>query len=141
MPEFDRRSVIKAAVATGTTLCIPGHLRAAARSPGVFVVDRRFAASAAAASDRAAWGALVIDPRREDLGIAWRQRIPQWLEHHDGAIEGVTLWTDLVICQAFARDHRLAFVRPPEPVQPVRAPGLQRWMLARSGFGTQRSPT
>ena len=138
MIAFDRRSVITAAVATGTALCVPGTLRAAARSPGVFVVDRRFAASAAAASDRAAVGAMVIDPRREDLGIAWRKRIPQWLDHNGGVIEGVTLWTDLVICQAFARDFRLALVLPPEPVQPVLAPGLQRWMLAERGFKTQR---
>ena len=66
MTGFDRRWMIKAAVATGTALCVPASLRAAASSPGVFVVDRRFAASAAAASDRAASGALVIDSQRED---------------------------------------------------------------------------
>lgn len=130
MTGFNRRSLIKATVATGTALCMPGSLSAAAKIPGVFVVDRRFAASTAAALERAALGTMVIDPRQDDLGIAWRNRIPKWLENHGRLMEGVTLWADLVICEAFARENRMTLVRPPQPVHALGAPGLQRWAIS-----------
>jgi hypothetical protein len=130
MTGFDRRTVIATAAMTGAALTVPGALWAGKPRAGVFVVDRRFAASEAVALDRVGLGAIVIDPREEDLGIAWRQRIPQWLERNGRVMEGVTLWSDLFICQTFARSHGLVVVRSPQPVPSALADELQHWMLA-----------
>ena len=98
------------------------------------MVDRRFAVSAAAALDRDKLGITVIDPREEDLGKAWRGRIPRLLEQNRLVMEGVTLWSDLFICQTFARAHGLELVHPARRVPSASAAGLQYWTLAGSGF-------
>ena len=133
MTGCDRRTVIGAAMVTGAVLAVPRALWAAEPRPGLFVVDRRFAASDAAALDRASLGVIVIDPREEDLGMTWRQRIPRLLERNGAVVEGVTLWSDLFICQTFARPHGLTLIRPPQPVLSGLAAGLQHWKLAKAG--------
>lgn len=130
MKLFERRSILKAGAVTGAAICLPGELCAAGRRPGVFVVDRRFAVSEAVARDRRERGALVIDPRLEDLGISWRGPIPRWLDDNEAIVEGVTLWSDFVICEAFARTVGLALAGPPQPAASAADRGLHRWLLA-----------
>ena len=134
MTGFDRRTAMKTTIVTGAALSMPRALWAAGHRPGLFVVDRRFAVSAAAALDRDKLGITVIDPREEDLGKAWRGRIPRLLEQNGLVMEGVTLWSDLFICQTFARAHGLELVHPARRVPSASAAGLQYWTLAGSGF-------
>jgi len=124
---------MKSAMVTGAALTMPRALWAAEVRPGIFVVDRRFAASAAAALDRDKRGTTVIDPREEDLGNAWRVRIPRLLEQKGLVMEGVTLWSDLVICQMFARAHGLELTQPARRVPSASAAGLLYWTLAKCG--------
>lgn len=134
MTNFDRRTIVKAGavlgIGAGTPLCMPLALRAAGPPHGVFVVDRRFAASVAAAVARSERGAVVIDPREEDLGICWRKRIPGLLAQRGHIVEGMTLWSDLFVCQTFARAHGLSLAGPPRPVHWAPASGLLLWTLA-----------
>ena len=74
-------------------------------------------------------GHIVIDPREEDLGLAWRKRIPVLLERYEGRLEGVTQWSDWVICQTFARQHGLILTRPPRAFA-APAAVLYEWAFA-----------
>lgn len=137
MTRFERRSILKAGAAIVAASSLPGDLRAAGRRPGVFVVDRRFAVSEAAARDRHLRGAMIVDPRDEDLGISWRGRIPEWLNRYDATVEGVTLWSDFVICEAFGRSFGLRPVGPAQPVTWTADQGLHHWSLAAEGPGAK----
>ena len=129
---LERRSILKGGAAATAALCLPGELGAAGTRAGVFVVDRRFAVSEAVARDRRERGALVVDPRQEDLGVSWRGRIPEWLGDNEASVEGVTLWSDFVICQTFARSCGLRLVGAPQPAASAAEQGLHRWLLARA---------
>ena len=130
MTGMDRRSLIKGVVTTSAVLAIHPLAWAAEQRPGVFVADARFAASAAAALERRKLGVTVIDPREEDLGIAWRRRIPELLEQNGLPMEGVTLWSDLMISQTFARRHGLRLVQSSREMVSDPAAGLHHWKLA-----------
>ena len=130
IPNLDRRTVVKAGIVAGAALCVPAGLLARSRAAGVFIVDRRFAPSAATAMDGHRQGAMVIDPREEDLGLAWRTRIPAWLTRNSGVVEGVTLWSDFVISETFGRDLGLALVGGTQSVSFAQADGLSHWRLA-----------
>lgn len=130
MTGFSRRTVIKGAAATTATLSIHSFAWAAEVPASVFVFDGRFGAAAALALNRSARGAAVIDPREEDLGLAWRGKIPRFLARQGTVVEGVTLWSDLLICRTFAREHGLALAGARELV----GSGLLRWTMVRSGM-------
>ncbi|HEU4652305.1 MAG TPA: hypothetical protein VFS49_12900, partial [Croceibacterium sp.] len=129
MTRFERRSVLMAGGVIALGMGLPCSLRASSAPAGVFVVDRRFAISEAAGRDRRACGALVVDPRDEDLGIGWRGAIPSWLNHNLATLEGVTLWSDFVICEALARTFGLR--RAAAPTAFEREEGLHHWLLSR----------
>ena len=131
MAHCERRSILKAGAVTAAMLWLPGDLRAASWRPGVFVVDRRFRVSQAIARDRSRRGAMIVDPRAEDLGISWRDRIPEWLDRNEAIVEGVTLWSDLIICEVFGRTLGLRLAGPPQPPTASTDRGLHRWLLAR----------
>jgi hypothetical protein len=133
MAELDRRTVIRGALACGVVLSVSSVAGAAVPRPSVFVVDTRFPPSAAAALDWTKLGVAVIEARREDLGIAWRKRIPDLLARNGGGIAGMTLWSDLLICQMFARGHGLVLDGPPRAVAPAVDAGLHYWMLSAQG--------
>ena len=131
MAELDRRTVIKGALAAGAVLSVPSVATAAASRASVFVVDTRFLPFAKAALDWRKRGATVIDARLEDLGTAWRKRIPGLLAGNGGGVAGITLWSDLLICQMFAREHGLVLGRPARPVAPAVDAGLRYWILSK----------
>jgi hypothetical protein len=133
MMRVERRSILKAGAVTAAVLCWPGDLRAAGSPARVFVVDRRFAVSEAVARDRRRRGAQIVDPREEDLGISWRGRIPKWLDRHEAIVEGVTLWSDSIICGAFGRTFGLRLATPLRPVALTVDEGLHHWLLLRGG--------
>ena len=133
MAGLDRRTVIRGALATGAVLSVPAVARTAIPRPSVFVVDTRFPSSAAAALDWSRLGVAVIEARRDDLGLAWRKRIPDLLARNGGGIAGMTLWSDLLICQMLAREHGLALASPCRTVVPPVDDGLYDWMLSAPG--------
>ena len=133
MAGFDRRTVIKGTLVAGAVLSTPSLARAAALRPSVFVADSRFRPSAAAALEWSKLGVAVIEARRDDLGIAWRRRIPSLLARDGGGIAGLTLWSDLLICQMLAREHGLALASPCRTVVPPVDDGLYDWMLSAPG--------
>ena len=101
----------------------PGSLQAAGiAGPALFVYDARLPLSQTAARDMAASGAALIDPRESDLGVAWRSRIPEALAA-GGSVEGLTLWSDCLISQIFAREQGLSFTLAEVP-QDERQAGL-----------------
>jgi hypothetical protein len=130
---LERRTILKGGAAATAALCLPGELGASGRRAGVFVVDRRFAVSEAIARDRRGRGALVVDPREEDLGVSWRGRIPAWLGQNEASVEGVTLWSGFIICQTFARSFGLRLAGAPQPAASAAEHGLHRWLLVRAG--------
>lgn len=129
MAGFNRRTMMHGAVAAGAFLQVPSLAAAVAPHPSVIVVDRRFLPSAAFAQHWRTRGVTVIDARLDDLGIAWRRRIPDLLKLSGANIAGVTLWSDLLICQMCARGHGLVLASPPRPVAPAAAPDLHHWTL------------
>ncbi len=110
MTGVSRRGMMKGgAGALAVATLTPGPLRAATGlGPAVFVFDARFALSRTAAHDHASAGAELLDPRDHDLGVAWRSRFPA-VVREGRRIEGLTLWSDSLINQIFAREHGLAF--------------------------------
>jgi len=88
-----------------------------------------FEAAAAAAAEKARQGALVIDPRKEDLGLAWRRQIPSFMRGKRAVVEGMTLWSDFIICQTFARDRGLTLLGT-GVASNAYADGLQHWGFA-----------
>ncbi len=106
-----RRGAATAALATlasGALVPSAAVATAPSRQPALFVFDARFSRSVALAHSHRANGADLLDPRADDLGVAWRGRIPGLLDQ-GAAIEGLTLWSDRLICEIFARDAGVAF--------------------------------
>ncbi len=129
MMDLDRRSMIGASLVAGMAALVPVSLSAATSAPSLFIFDARFPASARRAEGWRGRGIPVLDPRIDDLGIAWRERIPGLLRRH-GRIEGTTLWSDRFICESFGRDFGLQMSLA-EPQPDLRSPaGLQSWTLA-----------
>lgn len=131
MAGLDRRTAILGGMVAGSVFGLPSALRAADLPGRIIIVDRRFAASKAIAGSRAASGALVIDPRETDLGLVWREHLAVPLEHRESVVEGITLWSDLVICETFAREHGLRLASAPRQLGAGQPSGLQHWILAR----------
>lgn len=130
MAGLDRRTVVKGALAAGAVLSAPSIAATPLPPPGVFVADTRFLPSALAALDWKKLGVAVIDARMDNLGIAWRKRIPDLLVRNGGGIAGMTLWSDLLICQMFARGHGLVLANLPRSVAPDVDAGLHYWTLS-----------
>lgn len=130
MAGLDRRTVIKSALTAGAVLSVPSVARAAAPRTSVFVVDTRFLPSATAALEWRKMGAAVIDARLDGLGTAWRKRIPDLLAGNGGGVAGITLWSDMLICQMFAREHGLVLASSPRAAARAVDAGLHSWMLS-----------
>lgn len=129
MTGLSRRGLMKGgAGALAVAAVTPARLRAAGgATPALFVFDARLPLSQTAARDMAATGSALIDPRESDLGVAWRSRIPA-LVAGGGSVEGLTLWSDCLISQIFAREHGLSFVQ--SQVRPADGPAglpLYHW--------------
>lgn len=107
---LSRRGLMKGgAGALAVAAITPGPLQAAGGGTvSLFVYDARLPLSQTAAQERAAAGAALMDPRKNDLGVAWRSLIPEALAL-GGGVEGLTLWSDCLISQIFAREHGVAF--------------------------------
>lgn len=110
MTGLSRRGLMKGgAGALALAAVTPAPLRAAGMAgPKLFVFDARLPLSQTAARDVVARGAALLDPRESDLGVAWRSSIPQALAT-GGGVEGLTLWSDCLISQIFAREQGHAF--------------------------------
>ena len=133
MTPITRRIMIgqsAAALAVASSAIIPTTLHAA--EPGaraaLFVFDARFARSAMLADSRLAAGAILLDPRETDLGVAWRETIPSLLKQ-GRTIEGLTLWSDRMICEIFARDAGATFTSLEVSAGDKAATKLQHWQL------------
>lgn len=127
MIECDRRTVLAGTAAASLLVAAPTFARGAAVQPSLFVFDARFAASQAAARSKQVEAVRVLDPREEDLGVAWRGTIPALLQGRAKVIAGITLWSDMFICESFAREHGLRLIAS----APVSGSGdLIEWVLA-----------
>jgi hypothetical protein len=126
MMQIDRRSMIKGSLAAGGAALVPASLAAAVNAPALFVYDERFAPSRALAAYWSERGVAVLDPRMEDLGVAWRGRIPALISANR-RVEGLTLWSDRFICETFGMDHGLRIETKDACHDP---PALQAWKLA-----------
>ena len=133
MTPITRRIMIgqsAAALAVAGSAIVPGALHAA--TPGapaeLFVFDARFARSAMLAGSHRAAGAILLDPRETDLGVAWRETIPSLLSQ-GRTIEGLTLWSDRMICEIFARDAGATFTSLEISAGDNAATKLHHWRL------------
>ncbi|HSG33100.1 MAG TPA: hypothetical protein VLA37_01090 [Sphingomonadaceae bacterium] len=124
--QIDRRSMIKGSIAAGGAVLVPASLAAAESVPALFVYDERFSPSRARAAYWSERGVAVIDSRREDLGVAWRGRIPALISENR-RVEGLTLWSDRFICETFGDEHGLRIEIEAARHDP---PALQAWKLA-----------
>lgn len=128
MIAISRRTTLKGTLALAATGFAPSVLHAREARPALFLFDARFAASRQLAGEWQALGVPVLDPRDHDLGLAWRDHIPQALSANP-RIEGATLWSDRFICETFGRDHALAMTVTGSPL-PGTEPALRHWLLA-----------
>lgn len=109
MIDVSRRTILKGgAGALALTAITPGMALAAAGSMQLFVFDARVPLSQTAAHDMAESGVNLLDPRASDLGMAWRGQIPAALAG-GGTVAGLTMWSDCLISQIFAREQALPF--------------------------------
>ena len=120
-----------AAVSLAGTAAFSSPLRAAPSqaSPALFVFDARFDRSLALAESYARAGAILLDPREVDLGIAWQGLIPSLLQQGQ-QIEGLTLWSDRMISEIFAREHAVTFQSEEISAGTGSTSMLQQWWLA-----------
>ena len=124
-----RRNVMKGAIALSALGVMPATLHARGPAPAVFIYDARFDAARELALAWQRRGVAILDPREHDLGLAWREHIPQLLAK-GGGIEGATLWSDRFVCEAFGKEHGLA-AQPGEARLPGDATGsLRHWIVA-----------
>ena len=133
MTPITRRIMIgqsAAALAVGSSAIVPTSLLAAAPADpaALFVFDARFARSVMLADSHLKVGAVLLDPRETDLGVAWRETIPSLLKQ-GRAIEGLTLWSDRMICEIFARDAGATFTSLEVGAGDKAATKLQHWRL------------
>lgn len=134
MTPITRRTLIArgaAATAVAGFGALPAVVSAAAPpgTPALFVFDARFARSMALAQSHRHSGASLLDPREADLGIAWRGQIPALLQQGQ-RIEGLTMWSDRLISEIFARDAGLAFHAVELSAGDSAATRLHHWWLA-----------
>ncbi len=133
MTPITRRTLIRRGAAATTVagfVGLPSSLSAATPpgSPALFVFDARFARSAALADSHRSAGATLLDPRIADLGIAWREQIPALLQQGQ-RIEGLTMWSDKMICEIFARDAGASFTALEISAGDSAGTRLQHWWL------------
>lgn len=133
MTPITRRTMMMHSAATITFAggaLVPAALRAAPLQvpPALFVFDARFARSTILAERYRAAGASLLDPRESDLGIAWRGLIPSLLQRGE-RIEGLTLWSDRMITEIFAREAGAAFSALEVSAGDAAATSLQHWHL------------
>lgn len=136
MRSITRRSVITRGAAIAVITCsggalMPTSLHAAPLQapPSLFVFDARFVRSNMLADHYRAAGASLLDPRETDLGLAWRELIPTLLQQGQ-RIEGLTLWSDRMISEIFAREAGAAFSALEIAAGDPAATRLQHWQLA-----------
>lgn len=104
-----RRGVMKGGAGVlAVSAMTPGAVLAAGGDLALFLFDARLPLSQTAAQDMATSGVNLLDPRTSDLGVAWRGQIPAALAA-GGAVSGLTLWSDCLISQIFAREQGLPF--------------------------------
>jgi hypothetical protein len=130
MTPITRRTMMMHSAAGAGGLLVPAALRAAPLQvpPALFVFDTRFARSAMLAQRYRAAGASLLDPRENDLGVAWRGLIPSLLQRGQ-RIEGLTLWSDRMITEIFAREAGAAFSAQQISAGDAAATSLQHWHL------------
>lgn len=130
MIRSDRRSILKGSLTLAALTAAPAALHARPAAPALVVYDMRFENSRRLAAHWRMQGVPAIDPRENDLGIAWRDRIPRLIAG-GGGIEGATLWSDQFICERFGADFGLRPVSAEQQGLPLDAGGsLRRWRLA-----------
>ncbi len=134
MTPITRRTLIaRGAAATAVAVfgALPATLSAAAPNgiPALFVFDARLSRSIALAHSHRTSGAILLDPRATDLGIAWREQIPALLQQGQ-RIEGLTMWSDKMICEIFARDAGASFTAMEISAGDRAGTRLQHWWLA-----------
>ncbi len=126
MIDATRRKVLKGgAGALAISTITPGVALAATGSTQLFVFDARVPLSQTAAQDMAASGVKLLDPRASDLGMAWRGPIPAALAG-GGTVAGLTMWSDCLISQIFAREQGLPFAFAEVPQDAAGLP-LYHW--------------
>ncbi|MFC3099035.1 hypothetical protein [Alteraurantiacibacter palmitatis] len=124
-----RRDVLAAGSALAAAATLPGQaLAASAKGPALVVFDARFGLSAHLAERRAARGAATLDPRDHDLGLAWRVQLAGLLDAGEH-IEGLTLWSDRLVCEILARDAGHAFVASERPQASPEGAMLYHWVI------------
>ncbi len=136
MTPITRRTMIKRSAATAVITCSGGaliptslHATPSRVPPALFVFDARFARSTLLAESYRAAGASLLDPRETDLGVAWRGLIPSLLQQGQ-RIEGLTLWSDRLITEIFAREAGATFSSLELAAGDAAATRLQHWHLA-----------
>lgn len=136
MTPITRRTMIKRSAATAAITCAGGALMPTSLlatpsqvPPALFVFDARFARSTLLAESYRAAGASLLDPRETDLGVAWRGLIPSLLQQGQ-RIEGLTLWSDRLITEIFAREAGATFSSLELAAGDAAATRLQHWHLA-----------
>lgn len=129
--KIDRRTSLKAlgvaGIATAPTL---GKALGASLPPPVAVVYSSRVPQSAAFGQTAPAGVLRVDSATRDLGLAWREEVRRALAKGAGRVEGLGLWSDLLISQGMGRELGLRLVH--EAVVETGQTGLKlfRWSLA-----------
>lgn len=127
----------RAMLAAGSGLTLSSLLPAAASArasasiltrPALVVFDARFGISALLAERQAALGAATLDPRDHDLGPAWRGQMAGLLDA-GGRIEGLTLWSDRLVCEILARDSGHPFAASKRPLASPDGALLYHWVI------------
>ena len=125
MSGIDRRGAMRCTALVVATLALPAPLLAGATRPALFIFDGRIARARRAAATWQAAGVPVLDRTQDDLGRAWRSRIPAVAVGRAGPIAGLTLWVDSFICETFGRENGMAMERYPL----LAADPLHPWVL------------
>ncbi len=128
MIRSNRRMLLKGGVALAALGAMPSALRAQGFKPAVFIHDARFAASRELADGWRDRGVEILDPRKDDLGIAWREHIPELLKR-GGGIAGATLWSDRFICETFARQYGLSSIGDGQLLPGAAGGALRHWSI------------
>ncbi len=129
MIRSDRRTLMKGSMALAALGAFPAALRAESIGPAIFIYDARFTASRKMAEGWEKQGVTILDPREQDLGVAWRETIPALLAK-GGGIAGATMWSDRFICETFARDHGLSLLPHDAPLPGTGDASLRAWVIA-----------
>lgn len=129
--KIDRRTSLKAlgvaGIAAGPAL---GTAFGASLPPPVAVVYSSRVAQSAAFGRSAPSGVLRVDSATRDLGLAWREELRRVLAQGPGRVEGLGLWSDLLISQGMGRELGLRLVHEAVIETGPAGPKLFRWSLA-----------